>query len=164
MKTNSTVKMIRNVCIILFSLLVASACHSLRLHIDEDERADELNKRVNRKIHFDDTLQKYNLSSFRQLLIQAKLFDQLNVSTTSYTIFAPTNEAIVNAKSVLVNTTRLPEILKYHVHLGIFSTNRIRNDMKLKTLLGGQQKITMNKYKGVRSILLLTDFKLQAMA
>ena len=68
----------------------------------------------------------------------------------------------MNAKSVLVNTTRLPEILKYHVHRGIFSTNRIGNDMKLKTLLGGQQKIIMNKYKGVSSILLLTDFKLQA--
>ena len=154
MKANSVKKMNTKVCIVLFSLLVTSTCHSFRLHVDEDELTNEVNERVNTEIDFDETLQKYNLSSFRQLLIQAKLFDQLNVTTTSYTVFAPTNEAIVNAKSVLVNATRLPEILKYHVHLGAFPTNRIKENMKLKTLLGGQQKIRFERYKGVSSILL----------
>ena len=136
-------------CIVLFSLLVPCMCHSLGVLVSEDELANEVNKRVNTEIDFDETLQKYNLSSFRQLLMQAKLFDQLNVTSTSYTVFAPTNEAIMNAKAVLMNTTRLPEILMYHVHLGSFPTDRIKENMKLKTLLGGQRKIRFERYSGV---------------
>ena len=138
------------ICIvILFTLSVVSLCHSLLLQVSDDELVAEVNKRVNPEINFDLVLQKYNLTSFRTLLMNAKLFDRLNVTNTSYTVFAPTNKAIMNAKSLLSNTTRLPEILMYHVHLGSFPTSNIQQNMKLKTLLGGQKKIRFERYKGV---------------
>ena len=107
-------------------------------------------KKVNTEINFDEALQEFNLTSFRSLLIKAKLFERLNDTTTSYTVFAPSNKAITGAPpGLLDNATRLPEILSYHVHLGAFPTNRIMRDMKLKTLLGGQQKIRFDIYSGV---------------
>jgi uncharacterized surface protein with fasciclin (FAS1) repeats len=137
--------------IVMFILLLATLCHSFSLQVNGEELVAEVNERVNSQINFDLMLQKYNLTAFRTLLIQAKLFNKLNVTTTSYTVFAPTNKAIMGAKSVLSNTTRLPEILMYHVHLGAFPTNKIEQNMKLKTLLGGQQKIRFERYKGVSS-------------
>ncbi len=143
-----------------FFVLVASLCHSLPLQVGDDEVADEVafevNERVNTEINFDLTLQKYNLTSFRSLLIKAKLFDRLNVTDKSYTVFAPTNKAIMDAKAVLSNTTRLPEVLMYHVHLGAFPTDRVQQNMKLKTLLGGQQKIRFERYRGVSLVTMRT--------
>ena len=138
-----------NIFFTISSLLTISICRSAPVKIIEDELAVEVNERVNPEINFDEMLQKYNLTSFRQLLMQAKLFDTLNVTTTSYTVFAPTNQAIMNAKSLLQNSTHLPEILKYHVHKGAFPTDRVEPNMRLKTLLGGQQKIRFERYKGV---------------
>ncbi|XP_028403851.1 periostin-like [Dendronephthya gigantea] len=135
--------------ILSLHFLFVSLCHTLPMVINDDELAVEVNNRVNKEIDFDQMLQKYNLTSFRSLLKQAKLFEKLNVTTTSYTVFAPTNKAIINAaKGVLSNTTRLSEILQYHVHLGAFPTSRIVPNMKVKTLLGGQQKIRFERYNG----------------
>ena len=107
-------------------------------------------KKVNKENNFDEELQEFNLTSFRSLLIKAKLFERLNDTTTSYTVFAPSNKAITSAPpGLLDNATRLPEVLSYHVHLGSFPTSNIMRDMKLKTLLGGQQKIRFNIYSGV---------------
>ena len=107
-------------------------------------------KKVNTEINFDEVLQEFNLTSFRSLLIKAKLFERLNDTTTSYTVFAPSNKAITSAPpGLLDNATRLLEVLSYHVHLGPFPTSSIMRDMKLKTLLGGQQKIRFDIYSGV---------------
>lgn len=135
--------------------LFVSLCHTLPVVINGDELAVEVNERVNKEIDFDLMLQKYNLTSFRSLLVKAHLFDTLNDTTRSYTIFAPTNKAIVNAaKGVLSNTSRLLEILKYHVHVGAFPTSRIEQNMRVKTLLGGQKKIRFERYNGVSLVTL----------
>ena len=134
--------------IVLFTLMAVSFIQSLPLQVNDEELAVEVNERVNAEIDFDLTLQKYNLTAFRTLLMQAKLFKTLNDTSKSHTVFAPTNKAIMNAKSVLSNTTRLPEVLMYHVHLGAFPTSKVEQNMKLKTLLGGQKKIRFERYKG----------------
>lgn len=105
--------------------------------------------RVHKKFDFDQTLEKLELTEFRSLLLEANLFNKLNDKTTSYTVFAPTNNGIKEAKSLLSDKTRLPELLMYHVHYGAFPTNEIESNMRLKTLLGGQKKIRLQRYRGV---------------
>lgn len=109
---------------------------------------------INPEINFNQTLVKYNLTAFRGLLIQVKLFEKLMDTRVSYTVFAPTNEAIANAKSLLANATRLPEVMMYHIHAGAFKTSNIHSDMRLETLLGKQKKIRLERYNGVRRIML----------
>lgn len=141
-------------CIVLLSLLVASPlCHALSHHVpslDDEELAGAVINEENPEISFDETLQELNLTSFRTLLIQEKLFDELNNPNKSHTVFAPTNKAIMNApKSLFQPATRALEVLKYHVHPGAFRTSMIEENMRLKTMLGGQQKIRFERYKGV---------------
>ncbi|XP_046853502.1 transforming growth factor-beta-induced protein ig-h3-like [Xenia sp. Carnegie-2017] len=104
---------------------------------------------INPEINFNQTLVKYNLTAFRGLLIQVKLFEKLMDTRVSYTVFAPTNEAIANAKSLLANATRLPEVMMYHIHAGSFKTSNIHSDMRLETLLGKQKKIRLERYNGL---------------
>ena len=140
-------------CSLIYCTLFFGVFQSWAREIHE-EIASKANDEIGKKLNFDKMLQKYNLTSFRSLLIKAKVFDRLNVTSTSYTVFAPTNDAIMKAESLLTNATRLPEVLLYHVHLGAFTTSEVKSNMRLKTLLKFQKKIRLERYNGVRWIIL----------
>ena len=67
-----------------------------------------------------------------------------------FTLFAPTDEAFMSLppavlKELLMNTTLLAEVLKYHVVSGIVKSTSLKNEMLAASLAG--PKIRVNIYK-----------------
>ena len=90
-----------------------------------------------------------NFSLLKKAVDKAGLGTALSSKTSSYTIFAPDNEAfaasgITEADINSMPVLQLAQILKYHVVDGKFVSSSISNNSTLKTLTGITVKTTKN--------------------
>lgn len=85
------------------------------------------------------------------------LVSPLNDTSTSLTVFAPSNEAFadllqslgITAEEALANTELLSPILLYHVVPGTFKSDQLNNGETLPTLLGGADLRVIKDANGI---------------
>ncbi|MGL4994388.1 MAG: fasciclin domain-containing protein [Bacteroidales bacterium] len=90
-----------------------------------------------------------SLSTLKTAIDAADLESALSSNTASYTVFAPTNDAFAKLpEGALESLLSDPEgalqsILLYHVIEGVYSTEKLTNELNIKTLNGEYIQVTV---------------------